>query len=115
MTNTSASLIPDTILKFRSSAINVNLQIVIPAAGIAGCQGFPVPHGATVRILAHNGTDTGNTKVIRVSDNPGGVSGPRSTPLPPNSEITYPVDNLGMIFIAGTPGDGALVSVKANN
>ena len=93
------------------SAINEVFRIAIPASGIAQAPAIPVAHAATVRIAAL----ITNAASINAAVYRDALKGTNSTDIAAGDEIIFPVDSTGQIFLAGTAGDIALVSVKAGN
>jgi len=94
--------------------INRTFKAVIATTGVP--QPLPpvnVENAASVAIRGYNGT-TGNAQPVwsglhRESVTPLG----QGDPITPDTEINYPVDNLGQIWICGTAGDGVVVSIRA--
>jgi hypothetical protein len=72
-----------------------------------------VPAGSVVMIRAHNGVDAGNQHVIRVAHSPEELTGTGGDPLTPDTEITWPCDNTGVIWVSGTAGDGVRIAIQA--
>jgi hypothetical protein len=69
--------------------------------------------GATVTIRAHNGTNTGNANFVRVAHQPEILTGIGGDPITPDSEITWPADQTGQIWVVGTAADGINVKIQA--
>jgi hypothetical protein len=97
-------------------AINYSMRMIFTASGVPQpSQALRVPANTTVYIRAHNGTPTGNAAPCRVALSAaelsqGSTSGDVITP---DTEISYPVDNLCQIWAAGTLGDGIILSIRA--
>ena len=104
------------------SAVNTgSIQLRADAPNVA-YQGpsFPVGHQGVVRVRAHNGAIAGNVgpvfigtyrKDVLIGSAIGNIA--TGYPLTPNTEVTFPVDNLAQIwFSAQNAGDGIQLSVK---
>jgi hypothetical protein len=89
--------------------------VVIPASGFINFPNAVVPNDATVRIRAHNGTNAGNTNPIGLCDSAEQARAIQAAAdfMNPDDEVIYPADNLGRIWVRGTPGDGAIASIRS--
>lgn len=101
------------------AAINQSVRMLFATTGVAQVsQPIFVPPNCNVYIRAHNGTAAGNGAPCCVAlsreDAQGGPSG-RGDVITPDTEISYPVDNVRQIWAAGTAGDGIIISVRANS
>lgn len=94
-------------------AINISHQALIVTTG-SPQQLTPlfVPEGSLVSLRAHNGTDNGNQHIIRVADHPELLTGSLGTVITPDSEISWPCDNTGQIWVAGTASDGVQIKIQ---
>lgn len=98
------------------AAINQSVKMIFAATGTPQMsQPVHVPAGSTVYIRAHNGAAAGNTAICRVAlSREGLVAGSAAgDTLTPDTEINYPVDNLGQIWAVGTQNDGIIISIRA--
>ena len=95
-------------------AVNRQFTAIIATTGLA--QPLPpvhVPPGANVSVRGHNGA-TGNTAVVRASVSRADLLQTNGgNPITPDTEISFPVDNVGQIWIVGTAGDGVVVAIRA--
>jgi hypothetical protein len=97
------------------AAINNSVKAVFPTTGLAvNLPAIAVPANCSVYIRAHNGSNAGNTDPCRVAINPEGLLGTKGDVITPDTEITYPVNNLAQIWAIGLPGDGIIVSIRAS-
>jgi len=89
-------------------------RVTIPASGYVQFPGVLVPAGAVVRIRAHNGTNAGNANPVAVVDSFDAAISPTTPgdPINPDDEMIYPADNLARLWLRGTPGDGAVASIR---
>jgi hypothetical protein len=84
-----------------------------------------VPPNANVYIRAWNNTAAGNVNPVYVGTSQesvnalGGIG--KGNPITPNTEISFPIDNLQDIWVAMTgigggpgTGDGVVISIRAN-
>lgn len=94
--------------------INNAFYVIIPASGLVRSPHMTVPPGAAVNVRAHNGTNAGNANVVRISSQPELLGTIDGDPITPDSEIVWPCDTTGEIWVAGTAGDGIRVSIQAN-
>ena len=99
---------------FLVHAINRSLYVIIATANVpVPAQAMNVPPGAAVGIRAHNGTEAGNQKIVRIAGSPEELSNGGGDPLTPDTEISWPCDHLGQIWIAGANvGDGVRISIQ---
>lgn len=72
-----------------------------------------VPPGAQVSVRAHNGLDGGNQHVVRLAHQPELLGAIEGDPITPDSDISWPCNTTGDIWVVGTAGDGIRVSVQA--
>jgi hypothetical protein len=89
--------------------------VVIPTVGYAQLPPIVTSADATVRIRAHNGTIAGNVNPVGLCDSfeqARAVNAPADM-LNPDDEAIYPADNLGRIWVRGTPGDGVIASIRS--
>jgi hypothetical protein len=56
-----------------------------------------VPPNSMVAIRAHNGTNLGNANLVRIGRQPELLGSMDGDPITPDSEISWPCDNLGQI------------------
>lgn len=100
---------------FGATAINIAYQVLIAATGVPQVlPGVTIPPGTLVAIRAHNGTDAGNQHVVRVADNRDALTtaGTLGSTITPDSEISWPCDNGGTIWVVGTAGDGVQIKIQ---
>lgn len=76
--------------------------------------GYPVPPGATVRVLGANQTDAGNAHIAFIGKSPDQAKSGAGMTVRSGFEHVYPVTNTAQIYASGTAGDGIVISVKAN-
>jgi hypothetical protein len=99
-----------------STAINRGgYLVIIPASGYIQFPAAVVPNDATVRIRAHNGTAAGNTNPIGLVDSVEQARAVQAAAdfVNPDDEVIYPTDNLSRVWVRGTPGDGAIASIRS--
>lgn len=95
-------------------AINITLPVILLATNTPQpCVPYQVPRQAVVNIRAANGTNTGNQFSVYVGQSPSECMGTSARQISPDSEINYPVDNTGQIWVRGTAADGIQVYVTA--
>jgi FtsP/CotA-like multicopper oxidase with cupredoxin domain len=95
-------------------ATNWTFTAVIVATGVPQpLPGIFVPPGCGVRLRANNATTAGNAQVIRAGTYPAQLLQGGGNPLAPLDDIPFQVDNTGKIWIAGTAGDGVVVSINS--
>ena len=95
-------------------AINQSIQVVFVATNVPQrLPGMIVPAGASVSLRGHNGTSAGNSKAVYAAQYAESLGAAGTYTITPDTEITYPVDNLAHIWVMGTLGDGIIVSVRA--
>jgi hypothetical protein len=97
-------------------AINYSVRMLFAVNDVPQVsQPVYVPPGTTVYIRAHNGTTTGNSAPCRVALSVGELSlgSTSGDVITPDTEISYPVDNLCQIWAAGTAGDGIIIAIRA--
>ena len=70
-----------------------------------------VPLGCSVTLRGGNGTQP-NTANVFVHEYPDGLTQPGRIIISPDTEISYPVDNLSQIWAAGAVGDGLIATVR---
>lgn len=96
-------------------AVNEQLLIVIPTGQTGVAQRVPplrVPPGCQVAIRAHNGTDAGNSHIVRLASQPELLFGVGGIIITPDSDESYPCEHGGQIFFVGTAGDGIVFTIK---
>lgn len=97
-----------------SQSVNYSFKIVFAATGVP--QAFPplkIAPGWAVSVRGNNGTTDGNANAIYVARNRSALLLPSQTQtITPDTEISFPVDNVGQIWAVGTEGDGAIVSIR---
>lgn len=95
-------------------SINRAYYVILKASGVPqqGPSVF-VPPNTLVSVRAHNGTNAGNTNTIRISKRPETFGIIDGDPLTPDSDISWPVDNLNQLWVLGTAGDGVRVAIQA--
>lgn len=99
---------------FRATSMNQSVYVILNATGVPqSAPAIYVPAGASVTIRAHNGTSTGNAGLVRLAQQPELLSGTQGDPLTPDSDVSWPCDHLGQVWIAGTAGDGVRISIQA--
>lgn len=98
---------------FGTTSVNQSVYVILRATGVPQ-QAPPivVPGGSMVAIRAHNGANAGNQYLIRVSRQPELLGSQDGDPITPDSEISWPCDNLGQIWVVGTAGDGIRISIQ---
>jgi hypothetical protein len=94
------------------AAINISVQRVFANASPIRLPALIVPPGGSVTIRGNNGTTQGNTKSVFVALRSEDLQGAQGYTITPDTEISYPVDNLSQIYASGTAGDGIIVSVR---
>lgn len=89
--------------------------VIIPASGFVQFPAAIVPNDATVRIRAHNGTSAGNTNPVGLVDSYEQAIAAQAAAdfVNPDDEVIYPTDNLSRVWVRGTPGDGAIASIRS--
>jgi hypothetical protein len=99
---------------FAAITSNQSFYVILRTTGVAQ-QAPPmfVPPGASVSIRAHNGANTGNTNVVYVGHQPELLAGTGGDPITPDSDISWPCNSCGEIWVNGTAGDGIRVSIQA--
>jgi hypothetical protein len=100
----------------RATSVNRSFYVIVPTGGTGVPVQAPsifVPGGCTVAIRAHNGQNTGNTNIMRVANQQEILAGSGGDPITPDTEISWPCDNTGQIWIAGTAADGVRISIQA--
>lgn len=98
---------------FGPQAVNISHQVLINTTGVPQqLQPIMVPPGTLVAIRAHNGTDAGNQHVVRLADNSEALTGNLGSVITPDSEISWPCDNTGQIWVVGTAGDGVQIKIQ---
>jgi hypothetical protein len=98
------------------NAVNIVIQLIFAATGVP--MKFPavaVPPGLTVGLTGTNGTvaNTANAYAASYPENltqAGRVVIPPT--LSPQSEVQFPADNLGQIWVMGTAGDGVVATIR---
>ena len=96
-------------------AVNKKYLYVFPASGLVNGPSIAIAPGWSVSIRAHNGVDAGNQHVCKVATSYEELGGSQTETITPDTEITFPVDNLHQIWASGTAGDGIIISVRAGN
>jgi len=99
-----------------STAINRGgYLVIIPASGFIQFPAAIVPNDATVRIRAHNGTSAGNTNPVGLVDSYEQAIAVQAAAdfVNPDDEVIYPTNNLSRVWVRGTPGDGAIASIRS--
>jgi hypothetical protein len=99
---------------FLTRSINQSVYVILNATGVPQ-QAPPinVPAGTLVSIRAHNGANGGNVATVRISHQPELLGSTDGDPITPDSDISWPCDNLGQIWVVGTAGDGIRISIQA--
>jgi len=99
---------------FMPTSVNQSVYVILGATGVPQ-QAPPinVPGGTLVSIRAHNGTNAGNANIVRISRQPELLGEIDGDPITPDSDISWPCDNLGQIWVVGTAGDGIRISIQA--
>jgi hypothetical protein len=109
---------PNTGPKPGRGAVNKQYIMVFasqsPAVGPWHAPNIPVNPGENCFIRANNGL-AANTHVIRIALNREELVGLGGYTITPDTEIAYPVDNVGQLWVLGLDGDGAIFSVRANS
>lgn len=73
---------------------------------------YLVPLGCSVSLRGDSGVGV-NAAVVFAAANPGALQpGGRRASITPDTEITYPVDDIGQIWAMGTAGDGLLATIR---
>lgn len=98
----------------QQNAVNENYYIIVGTTG-RPAQGPPieVQPGTSVTLRAHNGQDAGNAKLVRVARRVSMLGAKLGTPITPDSEISWPCNNLREVCVVGTAGDGVCINVQA--
>jgi hypothetical protein len=97
------------------SAINRTFNVIITTTGVPQpCPAVAVEPGANVSVRGSNGTNAGNAALVRTALYRGALSGQGGDPITPDTEINYPIDNTGQIWVVGTAGDGIAIAIRAN-
>jgi len=103
---------PAYLREEKAFTINASFSVVLAATNVPqSVPGMLVPAGSTVRLRANNGTTAGNAKVIFAASYREALANGGGTPLAPLDMIVFPAHNLARIWIAGTAGDGVVVTV----
>jgi hypothetical protein len=98
------------------AAINQTYRMIFAATGVAQVsQNIFVPPNCNVYIRAHNGQAAGNTAPCTVAITREALGTNQGDVITPDTEISYPVDNLHQIWAQGTLGDGIIISIRANS
>jgi hypothetical protein len=97
-------------------SVNNFVTVIIAATGVAQpvLAAFRPGHQGVVRVRAHNGQAAGNVAPVQVADYREGaaIGAAGAQTLTPNTEMIFPTDNTGRLWISGTLGDGVQISVK---
>ncbi|HMG85589.1 MAG TPA: hypothetical protein VK574_07590 [Terracidiphilus sp.] len=73
---------------------------------------YLVPLGCSVSLRGDSGVGA-NAAIVFAAANPSALQpGGRRASITPDTEITYPVDNVGQIWAMGTAGDGLLATIR---
>jgi hypothetical protein len=97
--------------KFPLPAINEQFAVVIASTGVPQpCPARRVPPGAQVTVRGK----VGNAAPVMTGLYREAVAGSAGYAVTADTEVFYPVDNLGLIWINGTAGDSALVAIRAS-
>jgi hypothetical protein len=97
-----------------ATSINQSVYVILAATGVPQrAPSMNVPAGVLVSIRAHNGTNAGNTNIVRIGRQPELLSGIEGDPITPDSDIAWPCDMLHEIWVVGTAGDGIRISIQA--
>jgi hypothetical protein len=110
--NSPAILAPGMIRQGPRASINIASQVIFAATNVP--QVFPphfVPPGLVPLLRGVNG-QTGNAQSAYVSDCAEGLFGQGFRIITSDTEISYPADNLGRIWVMGTKGDGVLATIN---
>jgi hypothetical protein len=95
-------------------SINRTYSVIVASTGIPQpCPPSAVEPGAQVSVRAHNGTTAGNTDPVFTALYREALFAGGGDAITPDTEINYPVDNIGQIWVTGTAGDGIKVSIRA--
>ena len=105
---------PNLIQK-SGKAINQSFYVIIRTTGAPQpATAMNVPDGSLVTIRAHNGTANGNGALVSVSQQPEILNGAGGDPITPDSDITWPCDHTGQVWVLGNAGDGIRISIQAS-
>jgi hypothetical protein len=74
--------------------------------------GFIVPEGLSVSLRGHNGLATGNAASVYVGQHQEYANPAYGRVITPDTEIQFPVDHTGQIWVYGTAGDGVVCTVS---
>lgn len=98
------------------NAVNIVIQLIFAATNVP--QKFPavkVPLGLTVGLTGTNGS-AANAQNAYAASYPENLTGVGRVVIPPSispeSEVQYPADNLGQIWVMGTQGDGVVATIR---
>jgi hypothetical protein len=95
-------------------AINATYKAIFSVTGQPiNMPAVSVPPNASVYIRGHNGTNSGNAQPCRAALSPEGLLLTKGDVITPDTEITFPVNNLGQIWAVGTAADRIVVSIRA--
>jgi hypothetical protein len=99
---------------FLATTINQSFYVILAVTGVPQqCPPMYVPPGAQVSIRAHNGTDAGNQHIVRLAHQPELLGSTQGNPITPDSDISWPCNSTGEIWVVGNLGDGINVSIQA--
>ncbi|MGA9071864.1 MAG: hypothetical protein WB424_16495 [Terracidiphilus sp.] len=98
-----------------AKSINHSHFVIPPVINVPfQAQPIYVPPGTLVSIRAHNGTNAGNVNPVRIGHNYDELSGTGGDPITPDSDISWPCDNTGQIWVISSyAGDGVRISIQA--
>lgn len=105
---------PAVVLTGGDGAGAVAIATLNPGVSAFTPQRFPsviVPLGCSVVLRGGNGTAP-NTGNVFIAEYPDQLTQPGRITISPDTEISYPVDNLGSIWCAGAVGDGLIATVR---
>ena len=107
------SSLPSLVSSQPRKAINHTLRLVLAVSGLP--QRFPgliVPEGLSVSLRGHNGTATGNAAPVYIGAHQEYANPAYGRIVTPDTEINYPVDHTGQIWVYGTAGDGVVATIS---
>lgn len=109
----SGPSLPSLVSSQPRKAINYTIRLVLVADNTP--QRFPgviIPEGLSTSLRGHNGGATGNVQPVYVGPHPEYANAASGRIITPDTEISYPVDHGGQIWVSGKTGDGVILSVS---